>query len=42
MHPGSLPEMVDNFVLRILDLAQISEMPAEKKWLGESSGFLKP
>ncbi|MCE5319804.1 MAG: UbiX family flavin prenyltransferase [Bacteroidales bacterium] len=42
MHPGTLPEMVDNFVLRILDIARISEMPAEKKWLGASSNFLKP
>jgi 4-hydroxy-3-polyprenylbenzoate decarboxylase len=42
MHPGSLTEMVDNFIIRILDLADILEMPAEKKWPGNSSNFLTP
>ena len=34
MHPHSLTEMADNFIARILDIAQISEMPADKRWLG--------
>lgn len=35
MHPKTITEVVDNFVARILDIAQISEMPADKRWLGE-------
>ena len=42
MHPNTLSEMVDNFIVRILDLAQISEMPIEKRWLGDNPSFLKP